>query len=242
MDRLHTELQRLFFSAPSTDGATPSLLTPQGLSRSLVLEWHLPLNWPDLSALWQALQDDLGLPAPAMAVSGLDAVQFWLSLAEPVSTDSAQTFAQALVQRYLPGTAATAWRVWPHQPLDGMPPPQHTRPVPAQQPDRGTWSAFVSPGLASMFTDEPWLDEAPSRDAQADLLLRLTPASPTAWATAQARLRSAIAPAAESTGHATTDASLLTPQSFLLQVMRDPHQPMALRVDAAKALLPTATR
>jgi hypothetical protein len=36
----------------------------------MVLELARPAEWPPLARVWQAVQAELGLPAPAIAVSG----------------------------------------------------------------------------------------------------------------------------------------------------------------------------
>ena len=97
---------------------------------------------------------------------------------------------------------------------------------------------------APLFDDEPWLDQPAGPDAQADLLARLQPASPREFEQAMARL----APATQAPVHetvtpapaalATATATALEPRAFLRQVMNDPSVDLALRIEAAKALLP----
>jgi hypothetical protein len=93
------------------------------------------------------------------------------------------------------------------------------------------WSAFVAPDLAPLFAETPWLDLPPGDDGQAQLLEALKPVPPAALAAAEAALAPAAvaAPAAPAPGD---------PVAFLLRVMQDEAAPLALRVDAAKALLP----
>ena len=73
MTRLQTELERLYLAAPA------SLADAQGRVRALVLEAVLPASWDRLSAVWQGVQAELELPAPAIAVSGTDGVQLWFA-------------------------------------------------------------------------------------------------------------------------------------------------------------------
>ena len=63
-------------------GNTPSLVTPGGRVRALVLELGRPADWDALLAVWQGVQADLALPAPTIAVSGTDAYQLWFSVAQ----------------------------------------------------------------------------------------------------------------------------------------------------------------
>ena len=221
MTRLPTELNRLY---QSPDAPGPGLPGPDGQTRSMVLELARPAGWEELSAVWRGVQADLGLPAPAIAVSGSDGLQLWFSLAQPIPGAQAQAFLLALRGRYLGhvvpdriGTAAST------------PPPVERSP--------GRWSAFVAPDLAAVFADEPWLDMPPGHDAQADLLSRQAMAKPGEFALALERLAGADAPAATTPPPARGDSSLGA-RSFLLEVMRDRSIDLHLRIEAARALLP----
>jgi hypothetical protein len=112
-----------------------------------------------------------------------------------------------------------------------------------------------------MFADEPWLDLPPNIDGQARLLARLVSIQPTDFERALGLLRPAgeaatalepgtlrdAPPAMEhlrappegpvDTGPAVARKPL-DPKSFLLDVMGDVGAPLALRIEAAKALLP----
>ncbi len=236
MSRLHTELQRLYLVPPADDTASPGLVGADARVRALVLELARPASWEALSALWEGVQRDLELPAPAIAVSGTDALQLWFSLAEPVTVGEAQGFLSAVRVRFLPDVVAKRLRLWPT--ADGSASaPRHVPLVPAEQPEAGLWSAFVKPDLAPVFADTPWLDIPPNADGQADLLSRLTSMSPSAFAAALQRLT----PAASEAGDQPARASL-DPRRFLLQVMSDETVPLAQRIDAAKALLPYTER
>ncbi|HEY9096232.1 MAG TPA: hypothetical protein VIN35_10845, partial [Hydrogenophaga sp.] len=119
--------------------------------------------------------------------------------------------------------------------------------IPQPQGDAGHWSAFVAPDLAAVFGDEPLLDLPPGLDAQADLLSRLVSIQPGEWAAAVARLQSPAAlpepdhvakqPVATVLGTAATAAAFEDPRQFLHHVMNDGSVAMALRIEAAKALL-----
>jgi hypothetical protein len=128
------------------------------------------------------------------------------------------------------------------------PPFLHARPVPAVQVGSGLWSAFVAPDLAPMCVDEPWLDVPPNLDGQAQLLAPLQCMAPAVFAQALQRLQGSTAQAA---GQATAPAAAappaaaaaqpvasLDPRRFLHDVMNDTSLDLALRVEAAKALLP----
>ena len=90
MDRLPTELQRLFL--PRSPGGDRV--------RGPVLELLRPLGWETIGRVWEGVQVDLGLPAPAIAVSGTDACQLWFSLAEDATVSEAQAFLEGVRTRY----------------------------------------------------------------------------------------------------------------------------------------------
>lgn len=236
MNRLDTEQQRLYGGAA------------EGLTRVLVLGLARPADWSVLRAVWQGVQADLALPAPAIAVSGTDSYQLWFSLAQPVPTPDARHFLQQLCRRYLPDTAPSRIAMWPRVEAGSSGQPHHAPAVPARQEDTGHWSAFVSPDLPAVFGEDPWLDMAPGLDAQADLLSRMVPIQPEAWVHAVQRLQHAEhaqmtpGPHEASPSPVPGGAVQLEPRGFLMSVMNDPSAPLALRIEAAKALLPLDSR
>lgn len=216
MSRLAAELHRLYPPAAA------------GFTRVLCLEVAAPADWAVLGAVWRGVQTDLGLPAAAIAVSGTEGLQLWFSLQQPVGIGRAADFLAAVQARYLQDLAPARVRVR----VDG-----HAPTIPAQHPASGNWSAFVAPDLAPVFADTPWLDIEPGADGQADLLARLTPILPAAFDAAWQALQPTAAPAAPPPP-ATQARSDVDPRTFLQQVLNDPTAPLALRVEAAKALLP----
>ena len=222
MNRLQAELQRLY--APAPDGV-----------RGLVLELARPGDWSTLAAAWRGVQAELGLPAPAIAVSGTDALQLWFSLAGAVPLAQGLAFLEALRGRYLrdspagcvcAGAAPGAGGAWPPAQLEA---------------DRS--SAFIAADLAPLFSDEPWLAHPPGAEAQAELLSRMSTTATDVFGQACARLQQPAAPqavAGTEAGTAAAPGAVRTgdPREFLLGVMNDPAAPLALRIEAAKALLP----
>lgn len=250
MTRLRTELQRLFDLTEAGFDPTP------GPVRCLWIELARPADWAPLRALWTALQTALDLPAPAIAVSGQGGLQLWLPLAQPVPRAEAAAFLAALCRTHLPGHAELRpgrLRCWPDA-AGTLPPPA---PVPApvtlqvkvqgNAGDEPRWSAFVTPDLPAVFGEDAWLDLPPGDDAQADLLSRIQTIAPAAWAAACARLglhganaSAAVAPATVAPPVAAAPAApahATTPVAFLRAVMNDAQAPLALRVEAARALL-----
>lgn len=219
MTRLQTEIRRLY-GTPSHEDDAPV--------RALVLELARPADWPRLAQVWHGVQADLGWPAPAIAVNGVDGYQLWFSLAEALPPAEATSLLGRLCQHHLADIAPDRLRL-----IAGDPPA-----IP-RQVGADAWSAFVTPDLAAVFADTPWLDLPPGEDAQAELLGRLSPipakdlsklrAAPVAQTAPVAPTARAPAPAPSASGDEA--------RQFLLGVMRDPAVELALRIDAAKALL-----
>lgn len=235
MSRLHTELQRLYLleDFPADDTA-PALIDAQGRVRAIVVELARAMPWERVAAFWHQVQDEWGLPPPALAVSGRDGFQLWFSLAVPVPLAEALDVVQWLRQQYGADVAPAQLRTWP------TPEHQHAPLVPAVQGGTGYWSAFIVPGLGSMFAEEPWLERAPSPDAQADLLQPLQSIAPAAWSRMVQQCQPA--PSTPSAVPAAPSPAGGEAYHFLHRVMNDATVPLPLRIEAAKALLPYSAR
>ena len=239
MSTLQAELDRLYLSherdIPSPHGAEPGLIAPDGSVRAMVLELARPADWSLLSAVWRGVQTDLEMPAPAIAVSGVDAYQLWFSLAEPASVAQASAFLASLRLRYLSRVAPGRLAMRPA--VDASMPGniRHALLVPALQPATGQWSAFVAPDLAAIFAEEPWLDLPPNPEAQANVLARLECIKPAVFHAALERLSPVVKPEVKASA---SQGNRLEPKGFLLGVMNDKTIELHLRIEAAKALLP----
>ena len=91
-----------------------------------------------------------------------------------------------------------------------------------------------------MFVDEPWIDVPPNPDGQAQLLAPLKSISLVEFNLALQRLGPVAAPSAPglASNAAAQAATALDPRLFLLEVMNNDSLDLALRIEAAKALLP----
>lgn len=242
MNKLQSELHRLYAPNPSSS----HLVSPQGRVRAMVLELARPAEWSRISAVWHGVQTDLGLPAPAIAITGRDAFQLWFSLVQAVPVAQAGAFLAGLRSRYLNDVTDDRLGLLPRPDPFAPDHTQHAMRVPAEQPDNGHWSAFVAPDLAPVFAESPWLDIQPNPDGQAELLAPLDSIQTADFQAALQRLGMLAPPAVEPVHTAPTTPSSeprplsapRDPRRFLLDVMNDPAQPMALRIEAAKALLP----
>lgn len=251
MSKLFRELQRLYFpgavrplasAGPGASGepvARLDLIGSSGMTRALLVGLRKAADWDALARLYEALQQDLGFPAPAVSVAGDNGFWLWLSLAEPVPLARADAFLTALRERYLDALPAASLVLCPSEQRSIELPP-------AKCAASDRWSAFIDPSMGAMFAGQAGLDMTPSRDRQADLLAVLMSIKTDEFARAlsilgqgapiQPRVGSANEPADESCHIAT--GRFDDPRSFLLAVMNDASSPAHLRVDAAKALLP----
>jgi hypothetical protein len=220
----------------------------------MALELARPADWTALSTLWQGVQAELGLPAPAIAVSGIDGFQLWFSLAEPVPVAQACAFLESLRLRYL--SQVTTDRITMRPFIDGSMPQKavHAALVPKLREETGRWSAFVASDLAAIFADEPWLDLPPSPEAQSNVLARLECIKLADFKVAFDRIKPVVQglsaqPDCGANGmidERNRDEAIsspsqgmgMDPQRFLLGVMNDPAVELHLRIEAAKALLP----
>jgi hypothetical protein len=265
MDYLIAQLRRLYFlddqrcvletggeCAPSADvvvqclAGGPSAALDQigadGRVRALVVAFENAADWPYVARLYQAVQDDLDLPAPALAIGGRYAV--WFSLAHAAPAAQASAFLAALCARYLADLPAKRVGLYP---ADAT--PARVALTPGRNAVSGQWSAFIDPTLGSMFIDDPWLEMAPNPDKQAELLGALKSIAPAAFEAALRALQSdptvlEAAPAAVRVETRRRRSALNVgsgyrdPQSFLLAVMNDTSASARHRIAAAKALLP----
>ena len=258
--RLVEQWMRLFAAAgpapaPAPSGGTGAelvdelvgeLVDEQGRVRALVLTLSHPADWSLIGRVWRGVQADLGLPAPAIAVNGVNGFELWFSLAEPCPADLAEGFLSSICARYLSDVERHRIRCWPGGVQGGEPSPAPL-PVPLPQAASGNWSAFVSPDLAPVFADTPWLDIPPGEEAQASLLSHLIsasladlqrtltptrPALPSLLPPASPGVSPAASPDASPAASHHTD-----PRQFLLAVMNDEGVEMAQRIEAARVLL-----
>lgn len=219
MTRLDDEYQRLYLPR-STD--------PQDHRRAAVLALAAPADWARLAPVWRDLQETLGLPAPGIVVSGSTAIELWFSWRDPVPMAELEGFLESLRQHW----------------LGDVPPHRVSRPVidpetlPPRQCAAEQWSAFVAPDLVPLFSETPWLDVAPNDEGQAHLLSQLQSITAAEWHAARAVLSHEAAPAATPSPAPLQLPATDDPRRFLLSVMNDERVPLALRIDAAKALLP----
>ena len=253
MNRLQSELNRLYLplsrTRAETDAHPLALIDPSDRVRAMVMELRSPPTWDALSKVWHGVQTELELPAPAIAVSGIDGLQLWFSLAEPIAVSRVHAFLECLRRRFLADIEPGRVRLMPAVNASSLRQNLHAALVPALQESTGNWSAFLAPDLVPVFAETPWLDIPPNEEGQASLLRGIAVTEQAAFESAFEKLVQS-APATQSTlavagsvgepfaparaegADAATDA-----KRFLLQVMNDTTVALALRIEAATALL-----
>lgn len=192
------------------------LATPDGMTRAIVIAF--PRQGDDDGAHWRvlcevanALQGELGLPAPAVSISGVDGFGLWLSLETPVPAALVGQFVELLHDAYFPGIEVSTGAAVE------LPPCRHA--------GTGKWAAFINPGLGASFTDESGLEMAPPFAGQAALLEGLHSITPAQFSRAMDILQPAhAAPGVSATPAATQSSpSLLLKDATLEDIVRHLH-------------------
>ena len=155
-----------------------NLVSPAGMARAMVVSFARATDWEQVANLYQALQDELDLPAPGVSVSGRKGYSLWFSLAEALPlaqiqawVDSSfpggrQAFLAALRLKYLADIPLAHLELQPDAlAIKTLAPTRHNA--------TGKWSAFIDPSMGSMFIVEPGLEMAPILDRQAGMLAGL---------------------------------------------------------------------
>ncbi|MBK7462360.1 MAG: hypothetical protein IPP59_18415 [Betaproteobacteria bacterium] len=234
-----------------------NLVSPTGMARAMVVSFARATDWEQVANLYQAVQDELDLPAPAVSVSGRKGYSLWFSLAEALPLAQIQAFLAALRLKYLADIPLAHLELQP----DAL---AIKTLAPARHNTTGKWSAFIDPSMGSMFIVEPGLEMAPILDRQAGMLAGLKSIKTANFqralsilqapseldgepaltlAEAAARLPTKVSRPPDladgyrysKLGEGNTYAD---PRDFLLAVMNDSSVGVKQRIKAAKALLP----
>ncbi len=179
MDKLIAELTRLYLPGSATApaawtrhfaGAATLMFDPvlaDGLQRTIAIAFDKQASgdegahWKLLCLVANALQQDLGLPAPAVSVSGDRGFILWLSLAQAAPQDQVQLFLNLLAAKYYPQSPD----------LSASAP---FAPPPCLKSVTGKWAAFINPGLGASFSEDCGLEMPPPLAGQIALLENLT--------------------------------------------------------------------
>lgn len=188
-----------------------------GFTRALVIDFRKAgdeQRWTRLCDVANTLQTELGLPAPAVSVSGGDSYGLWLSLASPIPVAQARRFLALLHKAYLEDEPIT-----PGSTIVEIPPCQHVA--------TGLWAAFINPGMGASFAEELGLEMQPPVAAQAAFLEGLQSIGDTEFKQALGRLQqkqAAVAPpATTATPGAATPEGLLLKDATLEDIVRHLH-------------------
>jgi hypothetical protein len=205
MEKLIAELTRLYLAPEAvtrealaqhvlgkTTLAIP-LTTADARTRALAIPFRKlgggqeTRHWERLCTVANALQADLGLPAPAVSINGATAFHLWLSFDPPLPANEAQAFLELLRAAYFPEIE--------------LAPDAASAPVylpPCLNPRSGKWAAFIHPGMGDAFAEESGLDMTPPLAGQVGFLERLDSIGEEQFQAALRKLQPApaVAPAA----------------------------------------------
>jgi hypothetical protein len=203
MQKLTSELRRLYFLGDQSTGAQPlDLVDANGMTRTLVIDFHKAAgeqHWIRLCDVANALQTKLGLPAPAVSIDGGSAYGLWLSLAKPIPAAQARQFLALLHKAYFEDEAIDLGRSRIDLP-------------PGQNGATGLWSAFVNPSMGGALAEDLGLEMSPPEAAQAAFLEKLVSISEEEFTHALNTLQRQ-----HETAPAPTPREASTPQGLLLQ-------------------------
>jgi len=183
--------------------------------RTLVIDFHKAAeerHWAHLCDVANALQTELGLPAPAVSVSGGECYRLWLSLAQPVTEAQAKQFLALLHKAYFEDEEIDFGRSRVDLP-------------PAQNRTTGLWAAFINPSMGGALAEDLGLEMAPPDAAQAAFLEGLVSISEEEYQQALATLqrKHAAVPAPALNVSTTTPAGLLLKDATLEDIVRHLH-------------------
>lgn len=197
------------------------LATEDGFTRALVIGFKQMRNgdeaghWQLLCSVANALQTELGLPAPAVSISGADGYALWLSFEAPVPQAQAERFTDLLRMAYFPALDPNPVSV---STVAELPPCLH--------PVSGKWAAFINPGLGASFAGDTGLDMPPPFAGQIALLEGLHSISPSQLAQAIETLRQAHCQAPAAAGpeqHPPARTGLLLADASIEDIVRHLH-------------------
>jgi hypothetical protein len=242
MEKLIAELTRLYLApeavtrealAAHIAGKTTlaiKLTTADGLARAFAIPFRKVFgdgeagHWDRLCRVANALQAELGLPAPAVSIDGASAYRLWLSLETPVPAGEAQEFLELLQRTYFPQTE--------------LAPDAATAPVylpPCLNPRSGKWAAFIHPGMGASFAEESGLEVAPPLQGQAAFLDGLDSVADEQFREALHKLEQKQAPAPAPVEPASSAASdALAAEAFVLQPSSEAPVKASARPKAAQ--------
>jgi hypothetical protein len=218
MKKLTSELQRLYLFAGQQHDAPSIDLVKDGMVRTLVIDFHKAADeqhWARLCDVANALQTELGLPAPAVSVSGGECYRLWLSLAQPLPEAQAKQFLALLHKAYFEDEEIDFGRSQVDLP-------------PAQNRATGLWAAFINPSMGGALAEDLGLEMMPPESAQAAFLERLGSISMEEYQQALATLQrkhgaAPVSAPAAPVASTTPAAGLLLKDATLEDIVRHLH-------------------
>lgn len=152
------------------------LVDGNGATRAMLVEFRGPAgtagspHWDTVCEAANALQTQLGLPAPAVSISGVNGYGLWLSLETPVPAARARQFLRLLRQVYFSDVDEDELGLLPGAAKPDISNQSFAALPPCLRRDTGRWAAFINPGMGASFADEPGLEMPPPVVAQTAFL------------------------------------------------------------------------
>ncbi len=153
-----------------------NLISEEGLVRAMSIDFdgvahdNGQVHWDGLKRVYQALTQELGLPAPAVSISGRKGYGLWMSLDQPIPVSQVQAFLRSLKAAYLSDIPKDQIDLRP----DCREPTKAAQAVvklpPCLHQANKKWSAFISMEDGERYVDSPWMEEKPDLEQQAKLL------------------------------------------------------------------------
>jgi hypothetical protein len=204
MQKLLAELRRLYLTEVPAAGTRVLRLAfprrPDGEEGA---------HWEHLCVVANALQHELGWPAPAVSIDGASSYGLWLSLEEPLAAPQADELGRLLRQRY--GVEQVDMPA-----ADQLPPRLH--------PSTGLWAAYIHPGMGASFAGEAGLEMEPPEAGQLGFLDGLDSITPAQLAHALYQLHPrAAAPAPLAADGPGAPDGLLLKDATLEDIIRHLH-------------------
>lgn len=176
-----------------------NLVSSSSLVKAMVIDFdgaahgNATRDWNLLTKLHTAVQTELGLPAPAISLSGRKGYGLWFSLEEAIPAIQAQQFLRGLRAKYLASIPKDEIDLRPDTDKPTKAALAVAKLPPCVHPGSGLWSAFINPLLDGQSDTPPvGLEHAPDLEKQAALLEGLQPIKAGAFLHALTRVQTGL--------------------------------------------------
>lgn len=153
-----------------------NLVTADGLARMCAVDLDRVTDWPVAQRLVEVFPE-LGLPVPAISVSGRKGFGVWLSLESPVPAGTLRAFLRFLRRAYFPQIPNAGVDLRPDVAGPTLAAQAVMKLAPTLHLASGKWSGFIRPAEIEKFGASPWFETQPDPEEQAAILREIRPAT-----------------------------------------------------------------